>query len=216
MKAMNICRPLERSRGTVVTECVENILKAPSVAWKNRLKEVVQAARQDERQKMLKRFMKERKTWESSRREDLNKLQRLQEELKKKDENLSWLKSSLTKRDDLISKLEQKNAELERHLETELNARIQNAQSMRKLIGKHSALYPGLMSFGEARDMDPFHEVSMDLLRQHKIQQQAELNAMEDAMSGSCANETQNSESTFLSETDSKTSMENLANSFLN
>jgi len=180
MKAMNLCRPLDLSRGTV--KCVENILEAPSASWNKRVKDVVQAARQDERQKMLKRFLSERQAWESSRREERKKLQVLQEELKKKDSCNSWLKSALSEREDLISKLKEKNAELERHLDIQLTARLENAQTMKKLLRNQPSMYPGLMQFGRP-DIDPFQEVSMDLLRQHKISEQAELNDLQDRLS---------------------------------
>jgi len=160
----------------VVTECVENILKAPSAAWKNRIKEVVQAARQDERQKMLKRFMREKKSWDTSRSSDRNTITSLQEDLKKKDISISWLKSCLSERDNQIIRLKQNVAALERHLEAEITTRVQNAESMKQILGGHKALYPGLLNFGATTGADPFHEVANDLLRQHKISEQMEMN----------------------------------------
>jgi len=120
MKAMKMCRPLDRTRGAVVSECVENILKAPSVAWKARVKEIVQAARQDERQKMMKRFVQERKTWNSTCNTDKNTIHCLQNEIKNKDRRISWLQSSLNERENYIALLKKNVAELERHLETEM------------------------------------------------------------------------------------------------
>jgi len=190
MKAMNLCRPLELSRGTVISK-LENVLEAPSSAWKKRLSECVQAARQDERQILLKRFVRERKNWEASRREDRKNLQLLKEEIKKKDGSISWLKSIINEREDLISKLKEKNAELERHLECEMNSRIENAQIMKKLLRNQPSMYPGLLQFGKLQDMDPFREVSMDLLRQHKITEQAALNEAQDRMSSTESHKTE-------------------------
>jgi len=232
MKAMNLCRPLELSRGTVISK-LENVLEGPSAAWKKRVKECVQAARQDERQLMLKRFMRERKTWENSRREDRKNLQLLQEELKKKDGSIrycihkfyprtlrkieielpctSWLKSVINEREDLISKLKEKNAELERHLEDELNSRVENAQTMKKLLGNQPTMYPGLMQFGKL-DFDPFREVSMDLLRAHKIREQAEHNKAQDGMSATGTHNTESECSTMEDDVDSKMKISNFMN----
>mmetsp|Transcript_3479 Transcript_3479/g.6931 ORF Transcript_3479/g.6931 Transcript_3479/m.6931 type:complete len:212 (+) Transcript_3479:110-745(+) len=211
MKAMNLCRPLELSRGTVISK-LENVLEAPSAAWKTRMKECVQAARQDERQLMLKRIMRERKSWEASRREDRKSLQLLQEELKKKDGSISWLKAVITERENLISKLREKNAELERHLEDELNSRVENAQTMKKLLGNQPSMYPGLMNFGKLQDIDPFREVSMDLLRQHKIREQAELNKAQDGMSATGSHNTESECSTMDDEVDSKMKISSFMN----
>eukprot|EP00465_Bigelowiella_longifila_P014989 CAMPEP_0185266098 /NCGR_PEP_ID=MMETSP1359-20130426/29926_1 /TAXON_ID=552665 /ORGANISM="Bigelowiella longifila, Strain CCMP242" /LENGTH=218 /DNA_ID=CAMNT_0027855745 /DNA_START=21 /DNA_END=677 /DNA_ORIENTATION=- len=175
MKAMKMCRPLERTRGAVVSECVENILKAPSVAWKARVKEIVQAARQDERQKMMKRFVQERKTWNSTCNTDKNTIHCLQNEIKSKDRRISWLQSSLNERENYIALLKKNVAELEKHLETEMNSRLRNAEGMKQLVGPHNAMYPGLLRFGEREGSDPFHEVAADLLRQHKINLHADI-----------------------------------------
>lgn len=108
---------------------------------------------------------------------------------------LSWLKSCLNERDNLIVRLKKNVADLERHLEAEMvysylslrshgkfkNALLQttrthNAQTMKQLLDGHKALYPGLLNFGDRPGSDPFHEVAHDLLRQHKISEQMEMN----------------------------------------
>jgi len=118
MKA--VCRPLERTRGKVVADCVENLLNTPSAGWKARVKEIIQAARQDERQQMLKKFVRERKTWDNVRSKDKSTILRLQNDIKQKDRNISWLRATLNEREDYISKLKRNMAELEKHLEIEM------------------------------------------------------------------------------------------------
>eukprot|EP00472_Partenskyella_glossopodia_P006943 CAMPEP_0197517230 /NCGR_PEP_ID=MMETSP1318-20131121/2221_1 /TAXON_ID=552666 /ORGANISM="Partenskyella glossopodia, Strain RCC365" /LENGTH=251 /DNA_ID=CAMNT_0043066637 /DNA_START=38 /DNA_END=793 /DNA_ORIENTATION=- len=170
MKAMNLCRPLERSlergRTAHLTECLESIIKAPKTAWKGHLKEIINAARKDERQKMLRSFVKEKKSWESKRGD----ISRLKDDLKKKDSSINWLKSALEEKECYISKLKEDVRKLEEQIEVEITSRIQNAQSMKKILGVQKTLYPGLLNFGKlTSEVDPFKEVSMDLLRQHKI-----------------------------------------------
>mmetsp|Transcript_18605 Transcript_18605/g.27847 ORF Transcript_18605/g.27847 Transcript_18605/m.27847 type:complete len:122 (-) Transcript_18605:471-836(-) len=117
---MNLCRPLERTRSVVRTDCVETLLKTPSVTFKSRIKEIAQAARKDERQKLLNRFVREKKAWDAVRREEKAKVSRLQEELKVKDCSISWLKRSLNEKEDYITQLKNEVANLERHLESEM------------------------------------------------------------------------------------------------
>ncbi|GAB5359214.1 hypothetical protein AAMO2058_000525100 [Amorphochlora amoebiformis] len=181
MKTMNLCRPLERSRGNRVTECVETMLKKPSTSLRSRMKDVVQAARQEERQKLLLGFLRERKSWEAARREERNKIIRLQEELKKKDSSISLLKAALDKKETRLTQLKRDVQELERHLEDHMTSRVHNSRTMKKLVGRAPALYQGLLRFGNLPvGMDPFHEVAMNLLQEDKLNEQAKLNQEED------------------------------------
>lgn len=159
----------------MVTEAVENMLKVPSSMWKARIKEVVQAARQDERQKLLKRFVRERQKWEATRaeRKDIGELK---EELKRRDIKLSWMQNALSERENMIRKLKEDKDDLERQLENDMNDRLQNAEAMKKLLLSYNTpVYPGIRVVRKP-ETDPYKEVSMHLFEQHKILEQHELN----------------------------------------
>mmetsp|Transcript_18606 Transcript_18606/g.27849 ORF Transcript_18606/g.27849 Transcript_18606/m.27849 type:complete len:86 (-) Transcript_18606:177-434(-) len=54
-----------------------------------------------------------------------------------------------------------------------MNTRIQNSICMKKILGRGREVYPGMMRFPKMEDgVDPFHAVSLEILRQDKIKEE--------------------------------------------
>jgi hypothetical protein len=173
MKAVQICRQREKQ----LVNCV-GAVEAPSASWKNRVGELIQAARQDERQKLVKRFVKERKTWEAVRREDRLKMLRLRKEMKQKDEKISWLTSNISQQETSLSTLKESVTNLENTLEAQANDRVQNARTMQEFARYRRPMYPQWLGFpepvkaAEPIGVDPFQQVALEMFQQNKMEEQ--------------------------------------------
>lgn len=151
---------------------LESLLKSDrSNALKSRIGELLRAARQEEREKLLKRFVLERQSWNQTRKKDLSEMRRLRGEIKQRDAKISSLATHVEKTQTCMSRLQHDFKRTRESLDGEITTRLHNAKAMRELSRMSAPQYPAWLGLQSVSEVDPFEEVALDLLQRSKLEE---------------------------------------------